>query len=151
MPSTCVRFFLCLLHIGQSDASIGLRHSRRLRHPTLRLDPIHICQMARNAYIRICWYSEGVLFITTPSERQLHCTRCSSRSADDLPRASQLVPDSQCQVENPCTLGGPTASGPNQGIGSANVQGDVHKLLNILLQANSVNLLTAPLTTQKHM
>ena len=43
-------------------------------HPTSHRYPIHIGRMARNAYIRAGWYSEGVLFITTPSERQLHCT-----------------------------------------------------------------------------
>ena len=40
--------------------------------------------MMRNAYIRVSWYGEGVLFITTPSERQLHCTR----SAADRPAMS---------------------------------------------------------------
>ena len=44
-------------------------------HPVSRRDSIHIGQMARNAYIRVGWYGEGVLFITTPSERQSHCTR----------------------------------------------------------------------------
>ena len=54
-------------------------------HPMLRRDPIHIGRMARNAYIRVGWYGEGVLFITTPSERQLHCTR----SAPDRPTTSR--------------------------------------------------------------
>ena len=40
--------------------------------------------MARSAYIRVGWYGGGVLFITTPSERQLHCTRL----APDRPAAS---------------------------------------------------------------
>ena len=44
-------------------------------HPTLRRDPIHIGRTARNAYICVGWYGEGILFITTPCERQLHCTR----------------------------------------------------------------------------
>ena len=81
---------------------------------TSRRDPIHICRMARNAYIRVGWYGEGVLFITTPSERQLHCT-CSSRSADDLPKVSRWDPDSRCRVGNPFTLAEPTASGHNRG------------------------------------
>ena len=53
-------------------------------HLTSRRNPIHIGRMAHNAYIRVGWYGEGVLFITTPSERQLHCTR----SAPDRPAAS---------------------------------------------------------------
>ena len=53
-------------------------------HPKSCQDPIHICRMARNAYLRVSWYGEGVLFITTPSERQLQCT-CS---APDRPTAS---------------------------------------------------------------
>ena len=53
-------------------------------HPTSHQDPIHIGRMAHNAYIRVGWYSERVLFITTPSKRQLHCTR----SAPDRPMAS---------------------------------------------------------------
>ena len=36
-------------------------------HPTSRRDPIHIGRMARNAFIRVGWYGEGVLFITTLS------------------------------------------------------------------------------------
>ena len=52
--------------------------------PMSRWDPTHIGQMVHNAYIRVGWYGEGVLFITTPSERQLHCTR----SAPDRPAAS---------------------------------------------------------------
>ena len=58
-------------------------------HPTSCQDPIHIGQMARNAYIRIGWYGEGLLFITTPSERQLLCTR----SAHDRPTTSRRSPD----------------------------------------------------------
>ena len=59
-------------------------------HPTSNRDPIHIGQMAHNAYIGVGWYGEGVLFITTTSERQLHCTR----SAPDglLMRPRQLMP-----------------------------------------------------------
>ena len=45
--------------------------------------------MARNAYIRVSWYGEGVLFITSPSERQLHWTR----SAPDRPTTSRWSPD----------------------------------------------------------
>ena len=58
-------------------------------HLTSRRDPIRIGRMAHNAYIRVGWYGEGVLFITTPSERQLHCTR----SAPDRPTTSQWSPD----------------------------------------------------------
>ena len=52
-------------------------------HLMSRQDPVNIGQMARNAYIRVGWYGVGVLFIRTPSERQLHCTR----SAPDWPTA----------------------------------------------------------------
>ena len=45
--------------------------------------------MARNVYIRISWYGEGVLFLTTPSDRQLHCT-CS---APNRPTSSRWSPD----------------------------------------------------------
>ena len=41
-------------------------------HPTSRRDPIHIGRMVR---IHVGLYGEGVLFITTPSGTQLHCTR----------------------------------------------------------------------------
>ena len=34
----------------------------RQNHPTSRRDPIHIGRMSRNAYIRVGWYGEGVLF-----------------------------------------------------------------------------------------
>ena len=53
-------------------------------HPTSGRDPIHIGRMACNVYIRVGWYGKGVLFITTPSERQLHCTH----SAPDRTAAS---------------------------------------------------------------
>ena len=76
---------LCPLHISRSDAPIGLESGQS--HPTSRRDPIHICRMTRNAYIRVGWYGEGVIFIITPSERQLHCTR----SAPDQPMASGNV------------------------------------------------------------
>ena len=58
-------------------------------HPTSRRDPIHIGRMTRNAYVRVGWYGEGVLFITTPFERQLHCTR----AAPDRPTTSRWSPD----------------------------------------------------------
>ena len=51
-----------------------------------------------NVYIRVGWYGEGVLFITTPCERQLHCTHCSSRSADSL---ASVSPDSRRRVGKP--------------------------------------------------
>ena len=56
---------------------------------TSRRDPIHIGRMAHNAYIRVGWYSEEVLYITTLSDRQLHCTH----SAPDRPTASRWSPD----------------------------------------------------------
>ena len=50
-------------------------------HPMSHWEPIHIGRMAHNAYIHVGWYSEEVLFITTPSERLLHCTRSAPDQA----------------------------------------------------------------------
>ena len=86
---------LCPLHISRSDGLIGLRHSRRQIGTAMW----HISDVASgrhshlqnggNAYICVSWYSEGVLFIATPCERQLHCTCCSSRAADSFTNVSR--------------------------------------------------------------
>ena len=70
--------------------------------------------MARNAYIRVDGYSEGVLFITTPSERQLHCTR----SAPDRPTTSRWSPDEARQPvpgREPIHIGRADSNGAQSG------------------------------------
>ena len=57
--------------------------------PTSRRGPIHICRMACNAYIRVRWYGEGVLFIQLPLKDNyiVHIV------ALDRPTTSQGSPD----------------------------------------------------------
>ena len=87
-------------------------------HPMSRRDPIHIGRMARNAYIRVGWYGGGVLFITTPSERQLHCT-CS---APDRPTTSQWSLDEAPTADSGSGTHSHWPSRQHRGVGLANVK-----------------------------
>ena len=114
-----------------ASSAVGGKSGRS--HPTSRRDPIHIGRMARNAYIRVGWYGEGVLFITTPSERQLHCTR----STPDQPTTSRWCPGDAPTADSGSgphshwlsrqhrgTIG--AQSGHNRDAGSANVKRVLH-------------------------
>ena len=84
---------LCPLHISRTDAPIGLRCSRRqigTKPSDIASGPhSHWPNGAQCVHSRWLVRGEGVLFITTPSERQLHC----ARSAPDRPTTSRWSPD----------------------------------------------------------
>ena len=82
---THTAILLCLLHISRSDAPIGLRCSRRqigtkpskvasgpYSHWPNGAQCVHLHRLVRWAYGERT--VKESYFITTPSERQLHCT-----------------------------------------------------------------------------
>ena len=63
-------------------------------------------------------YGEGVLFITTPSEGQLHCTH----SAPDRPTTSRWSPDEAPTADSGSGTHSNWPSRQHRGVGSANVK-----------------------------